>query len=194
MPLDTYFRFSTNNQYDIPLLDITLQADGYMPPMKTWGASKRNTPWSGTVNFYTHDVRFTALKKHPDTFLKTGCNYAIEPNFSTSHELDFIYNLEAIYWKRRLARYWQTYGVRIFVDLTVDGYYDELNLLGVPPTWNAYAIRGFAEHPEWIEQAFTIACQHADSSTPLFLVFGGGQTIATLCRQHPEWLWIENTR
>ncbi|MCP3676025.1 MAG: DUF4417 domain-containing protein [Deltaproteobacteria bacterium] len=161
--------------------------------MKTWGSTARRSSWSGTFNFYTADDRFTNLIKHPEKFLDTGCHYAIEPNFSTSSEMDFFWNFAAIYWKRRIARFWQDHQVLLFVDLYVSPQYRDLNLLSVPKGWTAYANRALRTQSDHLLDDYALACNHAGTDAILYLVFGGGPAAAALCKTH-QWLWIENQR
>ena len=80
----------TDNEWQIPLLDITRQADAYDVPIETWGAKARNRA-AGTYHFYTNDGRFQSLWEKPDMLVKAGCVNVVEPNFSTFTHLSLIH-------------------------------------------------------------------------------------------------------
>ena len=193
MILTRTLRFPTDNPLHLPMLDPAMQPLAYTAPMRTWGNSSRPSLWPGTTNFYTDDQRFTALKKHPDFFLRSGCHFAIEPNFSTYADVDFFYNFEAIYWKRRIARYWQTQGISIFADLHVQPSCRELNFMGIPPSYRAFANRGNPSELAWLLDDYQAAQAHTGVETLLYLVFGGGPKVQAFCAEH-HWLWVENVR
>jgi len=186
-----YQRFPTNNNLDIPLLDITMQPTSVHPPHKTWGSHRRDTFFNGTYNFYTSDERFTNFQRYPEQLLKSGCKYVVEPNYSTDSQLDFKWNYDAIYWKRKIARYWQDNEVFVFVDLNVDRVYQEMNLLSVPKGYAAYANRAhkhLKDHNYLLED-YELAKAHTQKDSLLYLVFGGGPQIQKMCAEY-HWIWI----
>jgi hypothetical protein len=125
----------------------------------------------------------------------TGCVVAVEPNFSVCDETPAA---EALWWaynKRRIAYRWQELGVRVICDLNVGPRHREINLLGVPKGWTAYATRAHRGAPfEAIHDEFLLACEHAGTEEILFVVFGGGRKrIGQYCR-HNGWPWVPEHR
>jgi hypothetical protein len=175
----------------IPELDLNLQAEELIAPVVKWGSVARTSRMIGTYHFLTDDYKFSALWSRPDRLPDSGCRVAVEPNYSTWPGMDPARLREGIYRKRWLARYWQSRGVRIVVDLNVDPAFRDVALEGVPPGWRAYAVRhqfgiGLGE----IEADFEHAARHAGTREGLlFAVFGGWRKVRDLCAAR-GWLWI----
>jgi hypothetical protein len=166
----------------IPMLDFEMQATGLVAPVVKWGVTARSQPMRGTYHFYTADYKFRALAKSPAKLLITRCVVAVEPNFSTQPGDDLSRVLEAIHRKRSMARYWQSQGVRIVVDLNVEPEFRHYNLIGVPPGWGAYAVR--TQHGigwDVIEADHELAAKRCGGVPPLFAVFGGGKSARAYC-------------
>jgi hypothetical protein len=183
------------NAWGIPDLDPALCADRMIPPVTKWGTRRRVDPMPGTWHGYTHDYKMTSLVRRPDILPATGCQVAVELNFSVCDETPLA---EAFWWtyqKRRIARRWQELGVRIIVDLNVGLQYRSVNLLGVPEGWDAYATRAHRGASfEAIHDEFLLACEHAGTEEILFVVFGGGRKrIGQYCR-HNGWPWVPEHR
>jgi hypothetical protein len=177
------------DQFDIPILDLKMQAEYVEAPVKMWGQITRRQKFNGTFGFYTKDYKFSALWKHPDSLLNTGCSVVIEPNFSTSQDMPEAVALYGIFRKRWLARFWQTHGIRVIVDLNVAEKFFDLNLLGVPDGFSCFATRAQKGSNHLIPLMFEIACQKAGGCPKLFLVYGGGHQVQQLC-QDRGWLWV----
>jgi hypothetical protein len=181
--------FSTNNRWGIPVLDLSLQADYVDSPFEKWGrtARHRGKSYDGSVHFYTDDYKFTALWKHPEHLPNSGAVSVVEPNFSCGADTPVAVGLYYIYKKRWLSRYWQTCGLRVFVDMNVAEKFDDYNMLGVPQGWKAYATRGYTELEDAIDMldaAVSIAMTRAGVDRPedlLFVVYGGGLAIRQYC-------------
>lgn len=166
----------SDNEWGIPTLDINRQADAFDVPIETWGAKGRKKA-AGTYHFYTEDYRYRAIWENPAQLVDAGCINAVEPNFSVYDQVPRVVALWETYRKRWLARYWQSRGIRIFVDLNVARPHDAINLMGVPKGWKAYATRGYSDRIEALEAELAIARKHADSDGVLFLVYGGGKAV-----------------
>lgn len=175
----------TDNDWEIPVLDLALQANAVDLPFVTWGMGKaaRSKKMKGTWGFYTEDYRYTALWTDPSPVPNSGCVNAVEPNYSCYGQTPRALALYRIYQKRYLARVWQMFGVRIFVDLNVNDRHFDLNLLGVPTGWKAYATRGYNERTDYIEQQYALACERAQSDSLLFVIYGGGQAVKDLAKR-----------
>lgn len=178
----------TDNEWGIPLLDITRQADAFDVPIETWGAKRRNLK-VGTYHFYTEDARFNTVWQKPDMVVSAGCVNAVEPNFSVYDQVPRAVALWATFRKRWLARYWQSRGIRIFVDLNVARPYDDLNLLGVPRGWRSYATRGYESRLDMTAEELAIARAHAGTDSVLFMVYGGSAKVRDWCNANGA-VWV----
>lgn len=179
----------TDNDYEIPLLDITMQADAVDLPVEMWGASKRKRRMNGTWLFYIEDYRFQALWDDPTPVVNTGCVTVAEPNFSCYRDMPLPVGLWAIYRKRWLGRYWQSLGKRLFVDLNVNEKFYDLNMMGVPQGWKAYTTRGYSDRVELTRHEYEMAQERAGSESILFVVYGGGQAVQAEAKRN-GWIWI----
>jgi Domain of unknown function (DUF4417) len=196
MPLDSIW--PTDNVWSVPVLDAKLQADQVPHPVQTWGTIGARRGMHGTWHFYIHDHKFEPLWRRPFRVLWSAPSAAVEPNFSTTDQTPFALSLWHIYRKRWLARYWQSQGVRIFVDLNVSAELNQPhsgcngavpNLLGVPSGWTSYASRAHANQPDQLLEEWAVAQRHAGDATPIFLVVGGGKKVRQLAREN-GWVWV----
>lgn len=189
--------FPSDNEFGIPTLDMSLQSDSVVAPCLKWGSiSRRARPNVRTVHFYTDDYKFEALWRKPEQLANLRPRSVVEPNFSTSEVMPRALVLGAIFQKRWMSRFWQSCGIRIFVDLNVQPRFYEANLLGVPKGWQSYATRyvntlpdGTKAGVEWVERDYEVAERHADGNKVLFAVFGGRDKAEALCARN-GWLWI----
>lgn len=179
----------TDNEWGIPLLDIERQADAFDVPIETWGAKGRGRTMAGTYHFYTNDGRFEALWRNPLKLVQSGCVNVVEPNFSVYDQVPRAVALWATYRKRWLARFWQSRGVRIFVVLNVARPYDDVNMMGVPRGWKAYATRGYESRLDMTAEELEIARVHSGSASPLFLVYGGSARVRDWCNANGA-VWV----
>lgn len=196
IPLDSIW--PTDNAWSVPALDPALQAFELPHPVQTWGSIGHSRPMFGTWHFYIHDNKFEPLWKRPERVLLSRPGAAVEPNFSTTPQTPSAVMLWHVYRKRWLARYWQSQGLRIFVDLNVSPEFNEPhestpghapNLLGVPSGWRAFATRAHANVPENLLVEWEVAKRHAGTESVLFLVVGGGREVKKLAQEH-AWLWV----
>jgi hypothetical protein len=180
--------FPSANEWGVPDLLAKLQAVDFNFPVTQWGTQAAGKPMQGTWSFYVDDRRFERLWNDPSPVTRAGCVAVIEPNFSTHEQLPRALVLWRIYQKRWLARWWQSKGLRVYVDLNVDPAFADLALIGVPIGWKAYATRAH-EHGKNIEAQHDQAVAHAGSEDIHFLVYGGGMAVETLCGTR-GWKWI----
>ncbi len=187
----------SDNLWGVPLLDISLQADAVEFPVVLWGTQGQTRAMRGTWVFYTSDSSFEILWANPGKVLPSGAPCLVEPNYSTHDQTPFACALWSIYKRRWLARYWQSQGKRVFVDLNIHHSLLEPHeatggqipgLLGVPPGWKAYASRAHANRPAMLEAEYAVACQHAGGPA-LFLVYGGGKAVRELAMSR-GWAWV----
>lgn len=173
----------------IPELDLDMQADNIPEPFRIWGDEKRSAYMPGTYAFYTEDYKFSGLWQQPDKLLLSGCRVAVEPNFSVRPRMPFPVAIYEIFRKRWLARYWQSQGIHIIVDMNVAPCYLALNLVGVPKGWRYYATRAHKGEADVLEKVYELCAYHAGTE-PTFLVYGGadGRTQAQ-CKER-GWFWF----
>lgn len=174
------------NRMGIPELLLSHQADVVDFPLARWGEHGRKKR-AGTVLFYADDYKFHRLWRDPTQILHTQCATAGEVNFSTHPQAPPAVTLWRIYQKRWLARFWQSHGVRIMVDLNVDPQWSELNMLGVPKGWRAYCTRGYNYAIPDIARELERAREHAGTQDVLFLVYGGGAAVKAWCEEVGAW-------
>lgn len=185
----------TDNDWGVPLLDINLQARALDLPFVPWGTGNypRKSKMPGTWHFYTEDYRFENLWADPAPVVLSRCINAVEPNFSCYDQMPPAVALWQIYRKRWIARWWQSFGIRVFADLNVAEPHYALNLLGAPKGWTAWATRGYTERMVLTEREYEMACEHAGTTSILFVVYGGGVQVKEMC-QSRGWLWFDEER
>lgn len=181
----------SDNLYGIPLLLDTHQADALDQPILVWGDSARSTR-AGTYLLFTDDYKFEALWKDPTRLPDSGTPTAAEPNFSTGPDTPLAVALWGLYRKRYIARFWQSRGVRILVDINVEPHLHPYALLGVPKTWRAWITRLHAgdDPAAWLEACWGLVCEHTHTDTGhLFAVYGGGESVRQQCLDR-GWWWV----
>ena len=185
--------FPSDNDYDIPLLDITKQADYLDIPVTLYGSQSRKKE-AGTILFYTDDYRLEPLWKNPDNLFKCNPVTIGEINFSIYKDFPKALALYQIYRKRWLSRYYQSRGIRILVDMNVNQNYYDLNLLGVPRGWQSYSTRGYADRIEELEREIEMSEKNAYPNSMLFVVFGGGKNVRKFCKEraYKGVMWIQD--
>jgi hypothetical protein len=180
--------FPSDNPWGVPTLDVRHQADGVVFPFAVWGAIGQRKAMRGTYCFYCPDEKFAALWKDPEKVLYSGAVALVEVNYSTHPQQPRALVLADVFRKRWLARYWQSKGKKIFVDMNVAPEFRELNLLGVPRGWRSYATRSHDRGGD-VEAEFAAACEHAGTEEIRWLVYGGGRDLKSLCEAR-GWPWF----
>lgn len=176
------------NDWDIPELNPALQAVELAQPVRKWGTAARSSKHTGLYHFYTADRKFKALADNPAQVVESGCSQVVEVNLTTTPQQPRALKLYRIFQKRQLSQTWQQAGIRVWVDMNVDPSCFDLNMLGVPSGWKAYANRGYSGEEWHLEKAYELASERANG-LPLYLVYGGGPRIRDLC-QVRGWLWL----
>ncbi len=191
-------RWPSADRWDVPALLPELEPTEVPFPATSWGSQAARRPMPGLWHFYTDDDKFEPLWKYPGRVLLSSPSSVVEPNFSTTDQTPFAFALWQIYRKRWLARWWQSQGLRVFVDLNVDqalnAPHDAVggeipNLLGVPRGWRAFATRAHANRPDNLLTEWELAKAHADGKTPLFVVVGGGKVVKEMVKEY-RWVHI----
>lgn len=181
----------TDNDWGVPVLDMNYMVKDLVNPVAAWGSLGRKRKFTGTYHFYVEDYRFNALWAEPSTIITSGCKYAVEPNFSAGDQAARASVLWGVFQKRWLARYWQSYGISMMVDMNVWPWFQDLNLLGIPQGWRAYATRG-ADTQGGAEARlgqYQAACERAGTDQILFVVFGGQKGTQEQCNKY-GWVWV----
>lgn len=197
------FLFPSSNPEGIPDLDINWQGD-YLDFPLAWGSQSRVKSFHArTIHFYVDDYRFNGmgnavdygkvywkLWERPEKVASSGAPSFVEPNFSTSQSQPYAVALHQIYKKRWLSRYWQSREMRCFVDLNVAPQWEEINLLGVPLGYRAYAthFQRYMNLDMLIHQAEIAEC-HAGTSNILFMVYGHNESVKALCMKQ-GWIYV----
>lgn len=179
----------SDNDWGVPTLLLEHQATALDMPYTRWGKSTRKGKMRGTYHFYTDNYKFEALWSDPTPIIASECINAVEPNVSTNNNMPRAAVLWGIYKKRWIARFWQQYGVKVFVDLNVEIEFADIALLGVPHGWKAYSNRGYGGQADHLETAFKWACERSGSDNPLYVVYGGGKAIKEHCKTR-GWLYV----
>lgn len=185
--------FPHTSDLEIPILLEDYQANFVDLPVRGWGSVSRTSQFRGTWHFYTDDSKFSALWKHPEAMQKTKAVNAVEPNFTTDWQMPYPVVLYRIYQKRWLARYWQTFGLGIFVDLNVPSTLQQFNLNGVPYGWLAYATAASDKRLNVLEEHAEAARTRAMTDNYRLLVYGGGPDTAKLCEKN-NWVHVKDAR
>lgn len=182
--------FPSNNEWDIPLLDINMQAQYLDLPLHGWGTiSRKARNASQTIHFYVDDYRFNAIWKEPDKLVQCNPINVIEPNYTTSHEMGRAMILWLTFKKRWIARYWQTQGIRIFVDAFAPEF-ENINFMGVPKEWAAFATRYLGVNPsgdiggwEQVEETYAKCREYSTAENLIFVVVGVRKDIEAKCAE-----------
>lgn len=173
--------------WEIPLLDISMQAQEVAIPFLCYGEQKRtlDLQGNGTVHFFTDDYRYGDIYQHPEKILQHHPRNIVEPNFSLYLDMAPAFGLQAVYKKRVVARMMQDRGIRVFVDLNVAQKFIKLNLIGVPKGWRSFCTRGYSDRLPALELEYRIAEASASISgrKPLFVVYGGGAVCRDFCKE-----------
>lgn len=177
--------FPTDNDFEVPTLRLDMQAEFVDAPCVLFGEQKRtfNMNGHGVLHFYTDDYRFSTLYEHPEKILQYNPLSMVEPNFSCFEEMAFYQGCCRIGKKRAIARQMQDYGIKTFVDLNVADKFFQVNLLGIPDGWSAFATRGYADRLERLEFEYYTAKHIAGRNRLNFVCIGGGDPCRKKCQQ-----------
>ncbi len=174
--------------FDIPLLDIEMQAALAADfSLTAWNSQPRKFGAYGW-HFYVDDIRFAKVTKNPQILVDTGAKMAVEPNFSTADTQSLAEALYHIHKKRFMAGYWQKSGIKTIVDMNVSRRFLRLNLAGVPYGWGIYMNRAYTKDFEHLHAAHALALDHARGKPIMYLVLGG-PAARKECDKH-GWHWI----
>ncbi len=176
--------YPSNNPFDIPTLDINMQAGQLELPLSPWGANSRLRKDVTTYHFYVDDYRFEHLFKDPVKLLMSNCRAVVEPNCSCHDQTPIAWGIQLIYKKRFLARYFQECGIQVYADLNVSHKFIEYNRMGIPDGWNAFFTRGLDDWMESLKSDFQVAKEISGLDHPNLIVYGGGKAVQKFCQQN----------
>lgn len=176
--------YPSDNDLEIPTLDISKQAGLLELPLSAWGADRRSRTGIVTYHFYVDDYRFEKLFKDPVNLLTSGCRAIVEPNCSLHDQTPIAFGLNQIYKKRFLARYCQDVGITVYVDLNVAEKFRQYNKLGVPKGYNAFMTRGLEGWMKSLENDLKDAQEISGLEVPNLIVYGGGDEVRKFCQKH----------
>lgn len=176
--------FESNNQYDIPTLIVQETARLNLPFVAYGSEKRKGNTGIGTYHFYVDDYRFQKIWDEPETLIQSGCQSVAEPNISLFDTTPIAYGLHLIYKKRWLARYMQTFNIKVFVDLFVSEKFYPYALIGVPEGYGQYITRGQSDSIKNIELEYKMAKEHHGGNKDsefVFVVYGGGAEAKNIC-------------
>lgn len=190
--------FASSNSEGIPDLDLSLQGDVLDYPAQ-WGSFARSKEMVGhTIEFYTGDERFDAmgtavehgyhwrkLWERPAKVWESGAPSFIEVNFSTSNAQPYYRALWQIAKKRHLSCLFQQMGrMRCWVDMNVAERWEDLNLLGVPHGWLAYATHYQKYYDlDLLAHQVELARERAGTDLVKFAVFAHNKDVERFCQR-----------
>lgn len=183
--------FESDNDFDIPTLLLSEQANKLELPITPWGKNSRLRKDVITYHFYCDDYKFEALWKDPYNLLVSGCHAIIEPNFSLHNETPIALGLQNIYKKRWIARYCQDCGIKVYADLNVAPKFSKYNMLGIPKGYNAFFTRAITGQLVLVENDYKIAQEISGLEKPNFIVYGGGKEAKDWCKKN-NILYVED--
>jgi len=169
--------FPGEPEFGIPMLSLKFEAKEVPVRFAKWGeVSAKNKEILGW-HFYTQDYKFNSLWYNPQILLSGDANCFAEVNFSIRKAHTRGYALGQIHRKRQLARWLQSKGRTIFVDLNVGRTHLQDNFLGVPEGWKAYITRGAENKIPYIIDQFEAALKHSAVDEILAVIYGGGGVV-----------------
>ena len=106
-------------------------------------------------------------------------------NFSLFDTTPLAQGLDLIYKKRWLARYFQECGINVYADLNVSSKFYEVNRLGIPIGYNAFATRGTRGHLAELEAELMIAREISGQSIPnLYRLMAAARRYTNFCNRN----------
>ena len=178
--------FPATNRLGIPDLDLMISSGGIPLPVLCWGQTSRSKLNPGVWHHYTADYRFMAIEKEPLSLQRTGCQGAVELNYSIYDDTPLVKAFWTIYKKRYIARLWQNAGIQVFIDCNMpERVLDtEESRYGIPANYPAFATRGYDRRADSLAYEYQWATSFGIKA-PVFLVVGGGRKISEWCQRTP---------
>ena len=174
--------FPGEPEFGIPMLSLDYMATEVSLPCVKWGEISAKNQMTGTWHFYVYDGKLYRLEFNPEQLLASNAQNFVEINYSIRNAHSRAYALGQIWRKRQTARWLQSKGRRIIVDMNVGRKHMKDNLLGVPEGWKAFATRGYTNKVDYINDQINAAIEIAGTEDFLFMVYGGGEAIEECCK------------
>ena len=174
--------FPGEQQFGIPILSLDYMATEVTLPCVKWGEIGAKNQMNGTWHFYVYDGKLYRIEFNPEQLLASNAQNFVEINYSIRNAHSRAYALGQIFRKRQIARWLQSKGRRVLVDMNVGRKHMKDNLLGVPEGWTAFATRGYTSKVDYINDQINAALEIAGTEDILFLVYGGGEAIEECCK------------
>ncbi|MHB8118610.1 MAG: DUF4417 domain-containing protein [Methanothrix sp.] len=173
----------------IPILSLDFMATEAKTPWSKWQELSAKKSIGGTRHFYAYDKKLYNIWHNPYQLLEGTPAQFCEVNFSIRNTHGRAYALGQIYRKRQIARWLQSKGFPIFVDMNVGGKWAKENLIGVEEGWTAYCTRGYTDKALYIAEQIDLAVQRAGQNNILFVIYGGGEVIED-CAKESGCVWF----
>jgi hypothetical protein len=190
--------FPSSNSEGVPDLDLSMQGD-FMDYPAQWGVFSRSTEMAGhCITFWEDDYRFNALGtavehghhwrklwERPAKVWESKAPSFVEVNFSTSNAQPYYRALWQIAKKRHLSCLFQQMGkMRCWVDMNVAERWEEMNLLGVPAGWLAYATHYQKYYDlDLLAHQVELARERAGTDMIRFAVFAHNKDVERYCQR-----------
>jgi len=138
-------QYPFDNEYEIFTLRKDMQPTAPPGQLKVWGNKKSNYNPGGTMAFYTTDTKFMSKLFQPMIVAETGCAAIIEMNYTLDQSWPLAFGFTPIARKRQFSLIMQNHDIGIIADLYVPEKFADLNMLGIPDGYSAFATRGHSK-------------------------------------------------
>ena len=172
--------------YDLPqLIAQSATADELPTQWSKWGRVSRASQAEGWLHYAT-DAKFQSVLRAPEKLIETGARFTTEINVSSFIEDPMPVALSQLFRKRCSTRVFQDAGLKVFIDLHVDGITRALVMEGVPTDHTLFCTK-YAKHNldgeylgiEAVLEDYDLARSHVDDSLDvLFAVYGAPRSAA----------------
>jgi len=154
-------QYPFDNIYEIFTLRKDMQPTAPPGQVKVWGNKKSNYNPEGTMAFYTTDTKFMSKLFQPMIVVETGCAAIVEMNYTLDQSWPLAFGFTPIARKRQFSLIMQNHDIGIIADLYVPEKFADLNMLGIPDGYSAFATRGHSKDILALEIRYNRALQCA---------------------------------
>lgn len=175
--------FAGEPEFGIPTLSFDYEAKEVPAKFVKWAELSVKKPDIMGWHFYAQDYKFKTIWHNPEHLITGNALYFAEVNFSIRNAHSRAYALGQIFRKRQIARWLQSKGRYIFVDLNVGRKHLGDNFLGVPEGWKAYITRGAQDKIPYIIDQFEAAIKHANGDEIFGVIYGGGLEVEDFAKE-----------
>jgi hypothetical protein len=175
--------FPGEPEFGIPMLSLDYEAKEVPAKFGKWAELSAKDKEIMGWHFYTNDYKLTNIWYNPDLLLAGNASIFAEVNFSIRNAHGRAYALGEIERKRKIARWLQSKGRYVLVDLNVGRKHLQDNFLGVPLGWKSYITRGSVEKLPYILDQFDAAIKHAQGDEIFGVIYGGGVDVEDFAKE-----------